>query len=45
MFKSRRWDRHVAQMREKRNAYKTSVRNPEREHMEDLGVDGRIILK
>jgi hypothetical protein len=27
-----------------RNAYKILVRKPERDHTEDLGVDGRLIL-
>jgi hypothetical protein len=48
MNKSRkmRWTSNVARMREKRNAYKVFVKNPEVEnHLEDLGVNGRIILK
>jgi hypothetical protein len=34
---------HVARMWERRGAYRVLVR--ERNHLEDLGVDGRIILK
>jgi hypothetical protein len=32
-------------MRERRGAYRVLVWRPERDHWEDLGVDGRIILK
>jgi hypothetical protein len=34
-------------MVEMRNTYKIAVRNPEegRNHLEDLGIDGKIILK
>jgi hypothetical protein len=33
-------------MEEMRNAYKITVRKPEgRDHSEDLGINGRIILK
>jgi hypothetical protein len=32
-------------MRERRGAYCVLVGKPEGEHLEDLGVDGRIILK
>jgi len=34
---------HVARLWERRGAYRVLVR--ERNHLEDLGVDGRIILK
>jgi len=42
-----RWARYVAGVEEMRNAYKTLVGKPEgkeRDHMVDLGADGRIIL-
>jgi hypothetical protein len=44
VIKSRRmrWAGHTARMGEMRNAYKILVKT---EHSEDLGVDGRIILK
>jgi hypothetical protein len=47
MIKSKRmkWARHVARVGEKRNAYTVSVGKLERKnHLEDLGLDGRIIL-
>jgi hypothetical protein len=34
---------HVALMRENRNAYRGNLK--ETDHMEALGIDGRIILK
>jgi hypothetical protein len=38
--------RHIACMGEMRNAYKILVRRPEgRDHLEDLGIDGRISLE
>jgi hypothetical protein len=41
-----RWARHVALRGKKKNAYRALVGNlKEREHLEDLRVDGRIILK
>jgi hypothetical protein len=41
-----RWEGHVASMGETRNAYKVLVRKQKgRDHVEELGVDGRIILK
>jgi hypothetical protein len=41
-----KWAEHVARMDEMRNAYKILVRKPEgRDHLENTGVDGRIILK
>jgi hypothetical protein len=49
MIKSRRkeWAKHVAHMEDNRNAYRDAVRKPEgkRDHLEDLGVDWRMILK
>jgi hypothetical protein len=48
VIKSRRmrWTRHVARMGEGRGAYRILVGRPEgRNHLEDPGVDGRIILK
>jgi hypothetical protein len=40
-----RWAGDVACMVDFRTAYKISVREPEgRDHLEDLGIDGRIIL-
>jgi hypothetical protein len=40
-----RCTRHVARMQEMRNAYKMLVGKPEgRKPLEDLGVDGKIIL-
>jgi hypothetical protein len=46
MIKSRRmkWAGHVARMREKRNAYRIVVGNPEeRDHWEDQDVGGWTI--
>jgi hypothetical protein len=41
-----RWAGHVARMGERRGAYRALVGKPERRnHLEDPGVDGRIILK
>jgi len=41
-----RWARHVACIEEMKNSYETVVRKPERrDHLTDLGEDGRIILK
>jgi hypothetical protein len=48
MIKSRRtrWTGHVARMGEMRNAFKILVGKPEgKNHLEDLGVDGRIVLR
>jgi hypothetical protein len=48
VIKSRRirWVSHVAHTRETGNAYKILVGKPEaKNHMEDLGIDGKIILK
>jgi hypothetical protein len=48
VIKSRRmrWVRYVAHMGKMRNAHKIIVRKPEgKEHLEDLGVDVRIILE
>jgi hypothetical protein len=47
MIKSTRMRRvgHVECMRKVKNGYKISVENLKgRDHLEDLGVDGRIIL-
>jgi hypothetical protein len=44
--KRMRWAGHVARVGEMRNAFKISSENLKgRDHSEDLGVDGRIILK
>jgi hypothetical protein len=41
-----RWAGHVARMGEKRNIYKILIVNlKERYYAEDVGIDGRIILK
>jgi hypothetical protein len=41
-----RWVGHVTRMREMRYAYTTLLENTRgRDHLEDLGVDGRIILE
>jgi hypothetical protein len=41
-----RWAGHVARIGEKKGAYRVLVGKPERrEHWDDLGVDGRIILE
>jgi len=48
VFKSRRmgWPGYVAHMEERRVAYRVLVGNlKERDNLEDLGVDGRIILR
>jgi hypothetical protein len=48
VIKSRRlrWAGHVARMGERRGAYRTLVgKLREGDHLEDPGVDGRIILK
>jgi hypothetical protein len=48
VIKSRRlrWTGHVARMEERRGAYKVLVEKLEgKNHLEDPGVDGRIILK
>jgi hypothetical protein len=36
---------HVARMEEKRIEDRVMVGKPERDHLEDLGVDGRIMSK
>jgi len=48
VIKSRtmRWVVHVASMGKKRGTYRVQWKNlNERDHLEDLDVDGRIILK
>jgi len=51
VIKSRiRWDGHVAGMREKREAHRVLVEKPEGkrppgDHLDDPGVNGRIILR
>jgi hypothetical protein len=41
-----RWTGHAASMGEMRNAYRILVRKPEgKNHSEDLGTDGKIILE
>jgi hypothetical protein len=41
-----RWAEGAAYMGQLRNIYKSLVRKPEgRDHSEDLGVDGRVILE
>jgi len=41
-----RWAGHLARMKESRNACMVLVGRTEgKNHMEDVGVDGRIILK
>jgi hypothetical protein len=40
-----KWAEHVTRVGEMRNAYNTLVGNlKRRDHSEDLGVDGRIVL-
>jgi hypothetical protein len=44
--RSMRWAGHVARMGNKRGVYRVLVGTPDgKSHLEDLGVDGRIILK
>jgi hypothetical protein len=48
VIKSRcvKWAGHVARIRDRRAAYRVLVVElRERAHLEDLGVDGRIVLK
>jgi len=41
-----RWSRHVSCVGDSRGAYRVLVRDQRgRDHLEDLGVDGRIIIK
>jgi hypothetical protein len=39
-----RWARHVARKGQIKNVYNILLGKPERDHLEDLGVDGKIIL-
>jgi hypothetical protein len=39
------WSGHVARMVKRRGAYRSVVGQVERDHLEDIGVDRRIILK
>jgi hypothetical protein len=40
-----RWAGHVAPTRERSCVYRVLVKKPEgKDHLEDLGVDGRILL-
>ena len=40
------WMGHVARKGDRRGVYRVLVGNPkERNHLEDLGLDGRMILK
>jgi hypothetical protein len=44
--RSLRWTGHVARMRKNRGAYRVFVCNlREGDHLEDPGIDGRLILK
>ena len=47
VIKSRRmrWVGHVARMGERRGVYRVLVGKPEREHLGDPGVEGKIILR
>jgi hypothetical protein len=41
-----RWGGYVVCMKEMRNPYNILVRKPEgKNHLEDLGIDGKVILK
>jgi hypothetical protein len=41
-----RWNGHVARIRESRGKYRVLVGNlRERDHLENQGLDGRIILR
>jgi hypothetical protein len=39
------WAGHLARMMEKRNAYRVLVEKREGDNLEELGVDGRMILR
>ena len=44
--RQKRWEGHVTHIGEKRNAYRGGEGEHEgRNHLEDLNIDGRIILK
>jgi len=47
VIKSRRmtWAGHVERMGERRGVYRDLVGKPEGDHLEDPGVDGRIIIR
>ena len=48
VIKSRRmrWTEHIAHMEERRGVYRVLVGKPEgKNHLEDTGVDGSIILR
>ena len=48
MFPSQegRWAGHVARGEEKNNAFKVFVENLKaKDHLDDLGIEGRVILK
>jgi hypothetical protein len=48
VIKSRRmrWEGHIARMEERRGAFRLLVGNVrKRDHLEDLGLDGKIIFK
>jgi hypothetical protein len=43
-YRRMRWAGHVARMGERRGVYSVLVGRSEGDHLEDLGVDGRIIF-
>jgi hypothetical protein len=45
-IKELKWARHIACMEEMGNAYSILVGKPEgKRHLQDLGIDGRVILE
>ena len=40
-----RWAQHVELVEKRSSAYRVLVGNPERDHLEDSGTNGRIILR